>query len=134
MSLFSIAWLFWSVLFFAAPGSMPPSVAAIAISALYASALVYGRLIKATGCPKCASALPFLRHEIGRRHLRDEEHCIEVQYGAEEYGQCMLQVYCKVVHRDMVTYRCRRCDQAWEEKLDLPGSGYKLVRRIDLDK
>ncbi len=127
--LFAIAWLFWSLMFWAAPGSMPPRIAALAVSALYATCLIYGRLLRATGCGKCSSPLPFLRQEVGRHHMPDEEDCIEVQYGAEEYGDIIMNVYCRVVRTDMVTYRCRSCGQKWQERVQLPGHDYQLVRR-----
>src|SRR5512143_1805412 len=76
LSLFAMAWLFWILMFFNAPGSVPPGLAATLIAILYASCLVYGRLLRATGCKKCPSPLPFMRQEIGRRHLRDAEDCV----------------------------------------------------------
>lgn len=129
LAMFSIAWLFWSVLFFGAPGSLRPALAAPLMAFLYATCVVYGRLMRATGCRKCASPLPLLRQEVGRRRLPDEEHCMEVQYGGEAYGQQIVDVYCKVTRADMVTYCCRRCDQSWEERVELPGSGYQFIRR-----
>ncbi len=131
LSMFAIAWFFWYILFRLAPGSIPPRTAAIAVSALYATAVIYGRLLRATGCRRCANPLPFLRVEVGRHRLPDQEDCIEVQYGAEEYGQELIQVYCQVVRADMVTYRCRSCGQMWEERVEHPGQGYQLVRRAD---
>ncbi len=131
LSLFGVAWFFWSVIFTAAPGSVPPGLVATLISILYASCIVYGRVLRVTGCPKCKSPVPFLRKQLGRRHLPDQEECIEVQYGGEEWGQTMIQVYCRVCHSDIVTYQCRHCEQVWEEKLQMPGSGYQLVRRIE---
>jgi hypothetical protein len=134
LSLFALAWMFWSVMFFSAPGSVPPGLAATLVAGLYATCMIYGRLLRATGCKKCNSPLPFLRKEIGRRHMRDEEDCLEIQYGAEEYGQHTVQVYCRIMRNDVVSYRCRHCDQVWEEKVQLPGTGYKLVRRVDVDE
>ena len=134
LALFAMAWMFWSVMFWAAPGSMPPRVAAIAVSVLYATCLIYGRLLRATGCRKCSSASPFVRQEVGRRRLPDQEDCMEVQYGAEEYGQETMQVYSRVVRAEMVTYRCRDCGQLWQERVELPGPGYQLVRRVDKQK
>jgi hypothetical protein len=131
MALFGVAWFFWSVIFTSAPGSVPPGLAATLISILYASSIVYGRLMRVTGCAKCRSPLPFLRKEIGRRHLPDHEECVEVQYGGEEWGQEMIQVYSRVCRSDIVTYRCQGCNQMWDEKVNIPGSGYKLVHRVD---
>lgn len=134
LSIFAIAWMFWSVMFFAAPGSIPPGLAATILSGLYATCMVYGRLLRATGCKKCSSALPFMRKEIGRRHLRDQEDCVELEYGGSEWDQHFMHVYCRIIRSDIVTYRCRKCDQVWEEKVELPGSGYRLVRRMDMKK
>ena len=131
MALFGVAWFFWTVMFTAAPGMVAPGLAATVISMLYATCIVYGRVLRVTGCAKCHSPVPFLRKEIGRRHMPDQEQCIEVQYGGDEWGQEMIQVYCRVCRTDIVSYRCRHCDQIWEEKVVLPGSGYKLASRID---
>ncbi len=132
--MFSIAWLFWSVMFFGVPGSVRPALAAASMAFLYATCIVYDRLLRATGCRMCSSPLPLLRKEVGRKHLPDEEQCMEVQYGGEEYGQQVIDVYCKVTRADMVTYCCRRCNQSWKERVELPGSGYQLVRRGDRNK
>ncbi len=135
LAMFALAWFFWSVMFWAAPGSsMPPKIAALAVSALYATCLIYGRLLRATGCHKCSSPLPFMRQEVGRHRMPDQEDCIEVQYGAEEYGEVHLQVYCRVVCSDMVTYRCRSCGQKWQERVQLPGPDYQLARRTVVRK
>ncbi len=132
--MFALAWMFWSVMFWAAPGSVPPVLAATVISALYATCMVYGRVLRATGCRKCSSPLPFVRREIARRHLPEEEDCTEVEYGGVEWDMHLVQVYCRTRRQDIVTYRCRRCNQVWEEKVDLPGSRYRLVKRMDLKK
>ncbi|HTP01019.1 MAG TPA: hypothetical protein VMJ64_06560 [Anaerolineales bacterium] len=132
LAAFAIAWLFWWVMFAGGRGSMQPALAASALSGLYATCLIYGRMLRVTGCKKCASAMPFIRREIGRRHLRDHEQCIESEYGREEWGRHYVRVDCKVVSQDVVTYRCRTCDQVWEEKVELPGSGYQPVEHRDL--
>ena len=134
LSIFAIAWLFWSLMFHAAPGALPPALAATLLSALYACCMVYGRLLDATGCRKCASPLPLLRQEVDRRHTRAEEQCIELEFGGKEWDQHFVHLYRRICHADIVTFRCRRCGRVWEEKVELPGSGYKLVRRMDLKK
>ncbi len=133
-SIFAIAWLFWSLMFWAAPGSISPRVAATVLAGLYATCLIYGRVMHATGCKKCHSVLPFMRNEIGRRHLPDQEDCTELEYGGDEWDMHFTQVYCRVLRSDIVTYRCRNCGQGWEEKVQLPRSGYRLVRRMDIRK
>ncbi len=134
LAIFGMAWLFWSAMFILAPGSIPAGLAATALSGLYATCLIYGRLMNVTGCRKCGNGLPFTRKEVGRRHLHDEERCVELEYGGEDYDQHFINVYCKVSRSDMVTYQCRACEQMWEERIELPGSGYKLVRHVDLNK
>lgn len=129
--LFAAAWFFWSVMFLSAPGDVAPGVAATLVAILYATCMIYGRLLRITGCRKCSNPMPFLRQETGRRHMRDHEECLEVQYGGEEWGQHMIQIYSRILRTDLVTYRCRKCGQVWEEKIELPGSGYKLTRRVD---
>jgi hypothetical protein len=132
LAIFGIAWLFWSVMFLFAPGSVAPGLAATLVSVLYATCLLYGRLLRVTGCKKCANPMPFMRREMGRRHMRDREDCVEMEYGREEWGRHYVRLDCKLVRTDVVTYRCRKCDQAWEEKIELPGSGYKTVGRRDI--
>ena len=134
LSLFAIAWLFWSALFFSAPGSLNPALAATILSGLYATCMIYGRSLKATGCRVCSNPMPFLRYEVGRWHLPDVEKCVELEFGGEEWDQHFVHVYCKVARTDVVAYRCRKCGKAWDEKVELPGTGYKLIRRLDLKK
>ena len=59
---------------------------------------------------------------------------MEIEYGGEEWDQHFVHVYCRVRRGDIVTFRCRSCDKVWEEKVELPGSSYKLVKRMDLQK
>jgi hypothetical protein len=134
VSIFTIAWLFWSLMFFSVPGSLPPWQTATIIAALYASCVVYGRVLRLTGCRKCGSPLPLLRQEIGRRHTRDQEHRVEREYGGPQWDRHFVDVYCRVQRNDIVTYRCSKCDQIWEEKIELPGSNYKFLGRMDLDE
>ncbi len=132
LAIFMLAWVFWFVIFLEAPGSVPPGLIATLVAFLYATCVVYLRMLRTTGCKKCGSPWPFLRTEVGRRHMRDEEHCVELEYGGDEFGRHMLQVFCKIIRADTVAYRCKHCGQMWEEWVELPGSGYKVVRRIDL--
>jgi hypothetical protein len=134
LAIFTIAWLFWVLMFEWAPGSIPPGLAATLVSGLYATCLIYGRVLRVTGCRKCNNPMPFLRREVGRWHLPDHEECIELDYGGDEWDRHFVHVYCKVARADIVAYRCRKCDQLWEEKIELPGSGYKLVRRTEMKK
>ncbi len=133
LALFAMAWAFWSVLFLLAPGSsMGPGLAATLVAGLYATSLIYGRLLRVTGCKKCASPMPFLRREVARWHAGQREECVEMEYGGEEYERHYVRIYAKVVRTDVVVYRCRQCRQAWEEKVELPSGGYKEIGRRDL--
>ena len=134
LAIFAIAWLFWWVMFFGGRGSVAPELAATITSGLYATCIIYGRLLRVTGCRKCGNPMPFMRREIVRRHLHDQEDCIELEYGGDEWDQHFVHVYCKVIRADMVTYCCRKCEQVWQEKVELPGPGYKRVDNIDLKK
>jgi hypothetical protein len=134
LALFGMAWLFWWVIFFGGRGSVQPGLAASLTSGLYATCLIYGRLLRVTGCRKCANPMPFLRREVGRRHVGDHEECFEVQSGEYEWGQYDIQVYSRMVRTDIVTYRCRKCRQAWEEKSEVPASSFRPMRRMDTRK
>jgi len=111
---------------------MQPALAAAAVSGLYATCLIYGRLVRTTGCRKCSNPMSFLRRELSRRHVRDSEECYEIQAGGYDVDRDAVEVDCRVVRTDIVTYRCRKCGQVWEEKVELPGSGYHPVERRDL--
>jgi hypothetical protein len=134
LALFGAAWLFWWVMFFGGRGSVQPELAATLTSGLYATCLLYGRLLRVTGCRKCANPMPFMRREMARRHVRDYEECFEAEYGGDQWDQSGLQVYCRTVRTDIVTYRCRKCDQVWEEKVELPDTSFKPIRRTDSRK
>ncbi len=129
LSLFSTAWLFWWVMFFGGRGSLAPAITASAVSALYATCLIYGRMLRVTGCRKCSNPLPFMRREVARRHVDDHEECIDEEFNFE-WEQPVDRVRCRMVRTEMVMYRCRKCDQAWEEKVELPVSNFKPMQHI----
>ena len=62
LSLFAMAWLFWILMFFNAPGSVPPGLAATLIAILYASCLVYGRLLRATSLDELKQSIRLERY------------------------------------------------------------------------
>ncbi len=114
--------------------AQPSSGLVIAVAVLYASAMVYPRLLRVTHCPKCRSPLPFLRREIDRHHVRDREICTEFETGGEAFGRHLLQLYSRIYAVDQVRCVCRRCHAAWNEMEEVPASDYELVRTIDLDR
>jgi len=108
--------------------------AAAAVASVYASGLVYLRLIKETGCKKCKSLLPLSREEIAHRHVHDEEHCLEIEHGGVEWDQHFIDLYTRIYRVEVVRFRCRRCHTTWDEVEQFPITDYKLVRTIDLKK
>lgn len=134
ISIFAIACVFWTWLFFRFHTSSASVLASVAVSALYACAFVYLRLFRETGCRKCGSRLPFSRQEVGRRYLHDGERCIEIEHGGVEWEEHYIDIYARVYRVEMVKYRCLRCHAVWEQIEQSPASEYELVRTLDLKK
>ncbi len=132
VSIFAIAWLFWTCLFFQFHVSVSSVAASAAVSTLYACGFVYIRLFKETGCKKCKNPLPFSREEIGRRYVHNEERCVEIEHGGVEWSEHFIDIYSRVYRVEIVRFRCRRCRSVWDEREQSPASDYKLVRTIDL--
>ena len=132
LSIFVFASLFWAFLFHELESSIQATVAVAAVSVLYACAFVYPRLFPLTGCKKCNSLLPLVRKEIGRRHTRDEEKCLEIEHGGDEYWGHFIDLYYRIYRVDIVKFRCRRCHAVWEELERVPASNYKMIRRINV--
>ena len=128
---FTLAFLFWSLLFFKIEDSFMSVETAAAMSILYASCLVYVRLFPMTGCKKCSSLLPLIRKEIGRRHIQDEDRCVEIEYGSEAYCRHYIDQFNRTYRVDKVRFRCRRCKRDWEEIVQYPVSNYQYLRTID---
>ncbi len=134
LAIFAGAWLFWTCVFFELHVSTSSVVTAAAISALYACLLVFPRLFQETGCKKCNSLVPLVREEIGRRRLRNEEKCVEVEHGGPEWMEHWIDIYSGIHQVEIVRYRCRRCGAVWDELGRSPASHYKHVRTINLRK
>jgi hypothetical protein len=130
ISTFAAAFLFWNFLFYELINSYMSAPAAAAVSALYACGLVYSRLYPVTRCRKCSSLLPLVREEISRRHVHDEEKCVETERGGVEYGEHFIDLYNRVYQVDIVKFRCVKCKATWEEVEHSPASDYRFVRTI----
>lgn len=129
---FAFAVTFWTVLFYEFEASIRSTAVAATISVLYACGFVYLRLLPLTRCKKCNSPLPLARKEIGRRHIHDEEKCLEIEHGGEEYWGHFIDLYHRIYRMDIVKFRCRRCHAMWEEVEQVPASGFRLVRTINV--
>jgi hypothetical protein len=130
VSTFAFAFLFWIILFTELEYSSRSVTAAATISSLYACGFVYLRIFPITRCKKCHSLLPLVRQEIGRRHIHDEEKCLEIERGGVEYWGHFIDIYNRIYRTDIVRFRCRRCKAVWEEVEQSPASKYRFVRSI----
>jgi hypothetical protein len=129
---FAIAMAFWAILLLELHRS-PWSVAgAAAISSLYASGLVYIRLLRLSACGKCHSPLALSQQEIGRRYVRERERCLEIERGGEQWYGHFIDLYSRRYHVEIVKYRCRRCNRIWEHLTEEPAGDYELLRTINL--
>jgi hypothetical protein len=132
LSIFVFALLFWTFLFLELENSFWSTAAAATISAFYAFGFVYLRLFPITRCKKCNSLLPLVREEIDRRHIHDEEKCLEIEHGGEDYWRHFIDLYYRIYRVDIVRFRCRRCKAVWDETEEIPVSNYKFVRTINV--
>ena len=132
VSTFAFAFLFWYFLFLALENSFRSISAAATMSALYACGFVYLRIYPITRCKKCTSLLPLVRKEIGRRYIHDEEKCLEIEHGGEDYWRHFIDLYCRVYRVDIVRFRCRRCKAEWDEMEQASASEYRFVRTIEV--
>lgn len=130
LSTFAVAFLFWNFLFIELKNSYMSTPAAAAISFLYACGFVYSRIYPVTHCKKCKSLLPLVREEINRRHIHDEEKCVEVERGGVEYPEHFIDLYNRIYRVDIVRFRCVKCKATWEEVEQNPASDYRFVRSI----
>ena len=130
ISTFAFALVFWITLFFKLEISFWSIAAAATTSALYASGFIYLRAFPITRCKKCNSMLPLVREEISRRRIHDEERCLEIERGGEDYYQHFIDIYNRIYHVEIVRFRCRRCHRAWDEVEQSPASKYRFVRTI----
>jgi len=132
VSAFALALVFWTILFYEVQISLWSTAAATIISALYACVFIYLRLFPITRCRKCKSLLPLVREEVSRRHIHDEEKCLEIERGGEDYWQHFIDLYYRIYRVEIVKFRCRRCHRMWEEVERSPASDFKFVRTISI--
>ncbi len=130
ISTFAVALLFWGLLFYEMEGSIRLAPTAATLAALYASVFVYLRLLPVTRCKKCKSLLPLIKQEIGRRHIHDEERCLEIERGGEQYWGHYIDLYYRIISVDIVRYRCAKCHATWEEVEHVPKSEFRRARTI----
>jgi len=129
---FSAALVFWIVLLLEMGTARWSIAAAIAVSSVYASGFVYLRLLKHSTCGKCNSPLVLTQQVLGRRYLKEEERCLEIERGGEEWYGHFIDLYSKRYRIEVVKYRCRRCGVIWERVTPEPVCEYELVRTIEL--
>ena len=132
LSIFAFGLLFWTIVFFEIHISLWSVAAAATVACVYASSLIYLRVLQLTACSKCNSPLAFSREEIGRRHVRDAEKCLEIEHGGEEWYEHFIDMYSRRTRVEIVKFRCRRCHAIWEEVKEFPLTDYELVRTIHL--
>ncbi len=129
---FTIALAFWAVLLLEIRRSAWNLAAAAGVSSLYASAVVYMRLLRLSSCTRCHSPLAVTKQEIGRRHVQDRERCLEIERGGEEWDGHFIDLYSRQYRIDIVKYRCRRCHRTWEHSTEEPAGDYELIRTIKI--
>src|SRR5512142_673737 len=84
---------FWVFVLLQIQGSAWSLAAFIGLSSVYASGLVYARLLKVAPCRKCGAPLSLTQQELGRRTLHRIEKCIEIERGGEEWYGHYLDIY-----------------------------------------
>jgi membrane protein implicated in regulation of membrane protease activity len=132
LSIFAVALLFWIVLFLEVGTSFWSLAAAAALSSVYASGFVYVRLLQLTTCEKCKSPLALSQQVIGKRTVHQEEKCLEIEHGGEEWYGHFIDLYSRQYRVEIVKYRCRWCHSIWERVTIEPVDDYVLVRTIEL--
>ncbi len=132
LSVFALSLLFWTIAFFEVRTSLLSVAAAVMVSSVYACSFIYLRVLQLTACTKCNSPLAFSRQEIGRRHVRDAEKCLEIEHGGDEWYEHFIDLYSRRMRLDIVKFHCRRCHATWEEVKEFPLTDYQLVRTINL--
>ena len=129
---FACALLFWSLLILSVRPSVWSLGVSVAVSSVYASGSVYVRLLKAKACRKCHIPLVLSQEILGRRHVRDEERCFEIEHGGEEWYGHFIDLYSRRYRIEIFKYHCRRCNAVWDETTVMPDSDYELIRTIDV--
>ncbi|HEX8992937.1 MAG TPA: hypothetical protein VF784_14750 [Anaerolineales bacterium] len=129
---FGCALLFWSALILSVRPAVRSLGMAVAVSSVYASASIYIRLLKARACRKCRIPLVLSQEILGKRYVRDEERCLEIEHGGEEWYGHFIDLYSRRYRIEIFKYRCRRCHAVWDETTIVPASDYELIRTIDV--
>lgn len=128
-----------------------PALAGGAILAgLVAGANTYYRLLRETGCPRCKTPRPFVRQEMQRRKIRNEEKKEVFSNYRRPYLSLQKPHFLRerswdlrtaaVYHFYKVRYRCTGCRHEWEvevarlvssreEAQELPPETYRPGRR-----
>jgi len=86
-------------------------------------------MLRATGCRKCGSPLPFLRQERGRTAVHRKQKFLDVYTSEGKDSRHWLETYSKWVRVELVVYRCRRCGREWTESQTRSESLYHFEDR-----
>lgn len=103
-----------------------------ASSAVLACAFVYLRMFRATGCIKCGSPLPWLRKEVDRKYVGNQEKVLEVGRSWSQGPANVVDIYARNCRVEKVRYRCRKCRTEWVEEHQIPTSSYRFRTSINL--
>lgn len=129
---FALALPFWVVILLEIQGRGWSLAGSIAFASLYASGMVYVRLLKVAPCRKCGAPLSLTQETLGRRTIHQIEKCIEIERGGEEWYGHFLDIYSRRYSVEIVKYRCRWCGRVWDERVEDAAEQYKLVRTIEV--
>ena len=111
----------------------PTAIGATASSALFACVFVYVRSLRATGCIKCGSPLPFLRKELDRKYVGDREKYVEVGRSWSQGPASLVDIYSRTCRVERVRFHCRKCHAEWVEEQQISTSSYRFDHYIDLN-
>jgi RNase P subunit RPR2 len=128
---FALSMSFWTPLVLKIQASSWSIAAAFAMSSVYASGLVYVRLLKLATCKRCHSPLIFSQ-EMSRRFVRELERCLEIERGGQEWCGHFIDLYSRRYRIEIVKYRCRRCHTIWQRESEIPNGEYELVRTMEV--
>ena len=129
---FALAFPFWTAFLQEVQGQRWSFAAAIAFASLYASGMVYVRLLKVSPCAKCAAPLALTEQVLGVRPLHQVEKCIEIKRGGKEWYGHFLDIYTRCYTVQIVRCRCRWCGRVWDERVETAAEGYKLIHTIEV--
>ncbi len=112
---------------------VPTAIGSTASSALFACIFVYVRSLRATGCAKCGSPLPYLREELDRKVVGEREKYAEVGRSWSQGPASLVDIYLKNCRVERVRFCCRKCRVEWVEEQLFSVSSYRLDHSIDLN-